>query len=170
MIRTILFATDFSELSRRAERHAVELARALRANLEIMHAIEPLAGFESGDEEMEAFTAELRARCEQRMTEVAERVAREQVRVSSYLTIGSPWSAIVERAEAIGADLIVLGSHGLARQGRVYLGTTSHRVLFHTAVPVLIVRDLEEEEQEPAPGQVAVEVIGPGGDEVQPDR
>jgi nucleotide-binding universal stress UspA family protein len=139
MIRTILFASDFSELSTRAEAYTVELAKKLSASVEVMHAVEPIAGAD-GDDELDAFTAELRGRCEARLEEAVARLRTQDVEASSFLTTGAPWVAIVERAAEIGADLVVLGSHGLREAGRVYVGTTSHRVLFNTTVPVLVVR------------------------------
>jgi nucleotide-binding universal stress UspA family protein len=46
--------------------------------------------------------------------------------------------AIVERAEELDVDLLVLGSRGLAGV-RAYLGSVSNHVLQHTTRPVLVV-------------------------------
>jgi len=46
---------------------------------------------------------------------------------------------IVHQAEEMGADLLVLGSHGLTGVKRLVLGSTAENVLRHASMPVLIV-------------------------------
>ena len=60
--------------------------------------------------------------------------------VTSEVLFGSPESRIVETAEAIGPDLIVLGSHGYSRWERLLLGSVSDSVVHHAPCSVLIVR------------------------------
>jgi nucleotide-binding universal stress UspA family protein len=47
---------------------------------------------------------------------------------------------ILDAAEALGADLIVMGSHGRHGFEKLLLGSTTQRVLSHTELPVLVVR------------------------------
>ena len=60
--------------------------------------------------------------------------------VSGELLFGSPESRIVETAEQIKADLIILGSHGYNRWERLLLGSVSNSVLHHAPCSVLVVR------------------------------
>ena len=60
--------------------------------------------------------------------------------VSTEVLFGSPDSRIVETAEAIHPDLIVLGSHGYSRWERLLLGSVSDSVVHHAPCSVLIVR------------------------------
>lgn len=60
--------------------------------------------------------------------------------ISSEVLFGSPESRIVETAEAIRPDLIVLGSHGYSRWERLLLGSVSDSVVHHAPCSVLIVR------------------------------
>ena len=62
------------------------------------------------------------------------------VDVSGDVLFGSPDSRIVETAEDIGADLIVLGSHGYRRWERILLGSVSSSVVNHAHCSVLVVR------------------------------
>jgi len=57
---------------------------------------------------------------------------------------GSPESRIVETAEQMKADLIILGSHGYNRWERLLLGSVSDSVLHHAPCSVLIVRSQPE--------------------------
>ena len=68
------------------------------------------------------------------------RAARADDLVEATLAkVGSPWSAIVATAREIGADLIVIGSHGYEPIDHV-LGTTAAKVVNHADRSVLVVR------------------------------
>lgn len=60
--------------------------------------------------------------------------------VSSDVLFGSPDSRIVETAEEVSADLIILGSHGYKRWERLLLGSVSSSVIHHAHCSVLVVR------------------------------
>jgi len=59
---------------------------------------------------------------------------------------GYPPDVIVEYAQEIGADLIVVGSRGRGDLASLVLGSTSHRVVNHAPCDVLVVRGHNEEE------------------------
>lgn len=56
-----------------------------------------------------------------------------------HVRLGRPAQVICDIADAIGADLIVVGSHGFDTLDRL-LGTTAARVVNHAACSVLVVR------------------------------
>ena len=60
--------------------------------------------------------------------------------VATDVLNGSPKRTIVEEAEAWGADLIVVGSHGYHTWERMLLGSVSQSVAAHALCSVLIVR------------------------------
>jgi nucleotide-binding universal stress UspA family protein len=66
------------------------------------------------------------------------------VDISSDVLFGSPDSRIVETAEEIGADMIVIGSHGYKQWERLLLGSVSDSVVHHAHCSVLIVRSPAE--------------------------
>jgi nucleotide-binding universal stress UspA family protein len=51
-----------------------------------------------------------------------------------------PAEGIIGTADSVGADLIVMGSHGRRGIGRLLLGSQTSNVLAHTKVPVLVTR------------------------------
>ena len=51
------------------------------------------------------------------------------------------WRGIVQAAESLPADLIVMGSHGRSGLEKLVLGSVAQAVLSHTHLPVLVVRD-----------------------------
>jgi nucleotide-binding universal stress UspA family protein len=66
--------------------------------------------------------------------------ADKRVSVVTELLNGSPESRIVEKAEEINADLIIVGSHDYNRWERLLLGSVSDSVIHHAPCSVLVVR------------------------------
>lgn len=54
--------------------------------------------------------------------------------------IGSPAQIILDSADSVSADLVVVGARGRGRLSEVFLGSVSHRVLMHGTRPTLIAR------------------------------
>jgi len=54
--------------------------------------------------------------------------------------LGSPAQVILDSADNVSADLVVVGARGRRRLSEVVLGSVSHRVLMHGSRPTLIVR------------------------------
>lgn len=62
------------------------------------------------------------------------------VELSTEVLFGSPDSRIVETAEEMHADLIIIGSHGYKRWERLLLGSVSNSVVHHAHCSVMVVR------------------------------
>lgn len=63
------------------------------------------------------------------------------LRVQDDIVIGPRWRVVNTYAGEHDIDLIVMGSHGLRTPtGELSLGTTSHKVMFTSPCPVLLVR------------------------------
>ncbi len=73
--------------------------------------------------------------------EVFQIVSNENVQISTEILFGSPDSRIVETAEEMPADLIIVGSHGYNRWERLLLGSVSDSVVRHAPCSVLVVRN-----------------------------
>ena len=58
----------------------------------------------------------------------------------SRVEVGDAGDTICLVAEEIGADVVVIGSHGHGRLKEILLGSVSHHVLQHAPCPVLTVR------------------------------
>lgn len=63
-----------------------------------------------------------------------------RLNLTTEMLHGAPKRVIVEEAEAWGADLIVVGSHGYKSWERFLLGSVSQAVAVHAACSVEIVR------------------------------
>ena len=68
----------------------------------------------------------------------------KNVKFTSDVLFGSPDSRIVETAEEMHADLIIIGSHGYKRWERLLLGSVSNSVVHHAHCSVMVVRTAAE--------------------------
>jgi len=68
------------------------------------------------------------------------RASRNQFDLTGDIIEGSPKQVLLEEAEAWGADLIVVGSHGRRGLDRFLLGSVSQAVALHAPCSVEIVR------------------------------
>ncbi|MCK6552777.1 universal stress protein [Myxococcota bacterium] len=140
MIKRILFAADFSEHSARAQAQVIELARALGATIDVLHAIEP---FPEGDDEhaFDDIYTQLEDRAESEMARVVEALRAAGLTCTTSIVIEKRWRAINDRAESERADLIVMGSRGHRDGDGNPVGSTSHKVFLTCRVPLLVVRE-----------------------------
>ena len=137
----VLLATDGLENTTLAARAAVDLAQKSGAELHVIHAWQtvPSPHFDhvirSGLEDVGRETLEQQVRW----------IEDERGTVSgAYLREGQAVEEIVEQAEEIGAGLIIVGSRGRGRIGRLVLGSVSMGLAHRSSRPVLIVREGEE--------------------------
>jgi nucleotide-binding universal stress UspA family protein len=71
-----------------------------------------------------------------------------QLNVTTEVISGSPKQVILEEAEAFGADLIIVGSHGHGMLERFLLGSVSQAVALHARCSVEIVRSPKTQTRE----------------------
>ena len=139
--RTIVVATDFSEHADAALAYAAELGAQLDATLHLVHAIKLPTMVVP---EVGAYTSTaIESSTEAAQQEIEALVARYRDRVSlapPRLEVGDPRDVIDGIAEVIGADLIVMGTHGRRGLRRVLLGSVAEAIVRSAPCPVLTIR------------------------------
>ncbi|MEO8257021.1 MAG: universal stress protein [Acidobacteriota bacterium] len=126
-ITQILCPVDFSITSMRALARALVIAGRYRAHVTALH-VRP---------DGNAVTPIERRRQED---ELARSIAAApEGAVTTLFETGQPVTSIVERAAGLGADLIVIGSHGSTGFERLLLGSVTDEVLRKAGCPVLVV-------------------------------
>jgi nucleotide-binding universal stress UspA family protein len=144
MYKRILVPTDGSDITSKAVGTAIQLARALGAQLFTISVKEPFPY--SAISEMqptppqEFYDAQERIAAT-RVKSVVDQAQAEGLSCEAHTVEAlHPWEAIVEHAAQRGCDLIVMASHGRRGVAAMLLGSETQRVLIHSKVPVLIVR------------------------------
>ena len=152
MFKSILVPLDGSPRAERAILVAARIARASSASLILSRVVESPITFDYPVRFVQPDRLIERS-AEQDMAEATgylERVAQSDdlkgLEVKTLAVFGSPALKVLETAKAFQADLIVMCSHGYTGFKRWMLGSVADKIVRHTPVPVLILR-----EQGPAP-------------------
>ena len=141
LYRHILLALDFSEHGQVVAEKAVALATQHRARLSVVHVLDNIAMPDTGygtaiSLQQPSEYSELEME-KDRFNKFVDRLDVEQQ--NRWLVWGNPKQEIVELADKLQADLIVVGSHG--RHGlTLLLGSTANAVLHHACCDVMAVR------------------------------
>jgi universal stress protein A len=135
----ILVAVDLSEESAQVAKRGHAIANNNSAELHLIHVIEPLSFAYGGDIPMDfsGIQDEIHQQATQQLKRFAEANGIDEEH--QHIILGRPEVEIHATAEELGADLIVVGSHG--RYGlALLLGSTANGVLHGAACDVLAVR------------------------------
>lgn len=143
----ILAPTDFSHGADAALQWAMRLAGEFGAQVTVLHVVDVSLGAVAG---FPAHMAAMPAYGE--LLEVVRREARvEMTKVNkrypaagTLIREGTPRTRILDVAEELKADLIVMGTHGRTGLAHVFFGSVAEHVVRHSRVPVLTVRQREK--------------------------
>jgi nucleotide-binding universal stress UspA family protein len=136
-LNRILLATDMSESSRGGFDFALELARTMRSDLVMFHAVDRTA-LAYGGAEMVAYVSEdIVEQAKAKLAELAAEAKRAKVRVETVLVEGVAAEEILETAERSSPDLILISVAKKGAVERALLGTTAERIIREATVPVL---------------------------------
>ena len=144
-IKKILYATDYSKASGRALDEAVNLATRYDAELLVLHVIEPVTTYVTGEDfgsaglymKLEDAT---KREAEVSMQKLMGKLQKSKVRAKSLLLKGTPHDQIVKAAKSRNADMIVIGTHGRTGLSKLFMGSVAGKVVSTAICPVLTVR------------------------------
>jgi nucleotide-binding universal stress UspA family protein len=139
--KIILVPTDFSVAAETALDSALALASKLGAKVYVLHAYQlPVVGFPDG---VLVPTAEIASRVVSwAQSELAACVAKRKesgVEIVSILKQADAREAVLAVAEEVGADLVVMGTHGRRGIARALIGSVAESVVRTSPVPVMTV-------------------------------
>jgi len=149
MYSRIICAIDGSDLSTKALNHAFVLAGKLGAELTVVTITDPAVIIAPGAEAMMVDTSNVIAELEKAKEASANTILADAGKLASgagvtiktlHLPSMPAAEGIVRGAKDVGADLIVMGSHGRRGLGRLLLGSQAAEVLAHSEIPVLIIK------------------------------
>ncbi len=141
-IANILVPVDFGDSSRRAVELAVDLAKRFDAKLTLMHGFEVPALAYAG---LGMTTVDYLVPIEDAARQCLEGELRSlKEKLPSAVGLfkrGAPWQQILLASDEVGADLIVMGTHGRQGLSHALIGSVAERVVRLSTVPVLTVRE-----------------------------
>jgi nucleotide-binding universal stress UspA family protein len=144
MARRILHPSDFSSASRAAFRKAIDMAKASRAELLLLHVISPVVPV-PGDGYVspgmyDQLSASSRAWAQKRLDSLLAQAKKSRARVKGFILEGAASDEIVRFARARRVELIVMGTHGRKGIAKLFVGSVADRVVAAATCPVLTVR------------------------------
>jgi nucleotide-binding universal stress UspA family protein len=92
------------------------------------------------DETLADIRQQERVAAEALAVRVVDRLRAYDLTTEAHVREGRPAEVILEHAEALSADLIVIGARGLSAPGEFRLGATAHRLIHYADCPVLVTR------------------------------
>jgi nucleotide-binding universal stress UspA family protein len=137
----ILMATDFGPESDVALRSCASLARQLGASIHLLHVVRDPMLTVNTPELYGIDWDGLRDNIVQHSREsLAAAASFHDLSITTEVVVGSPADTIAKRAANIGADIIVMGTHGRGGLGHIFIGSVAERVIRLASCPVMTVR------------------------------
>ena len=145
MYKHILIPTDGSDLSNKAIRHGVALAKTINAKVTGITVTVPFHVFavdpETVTDTPDSYGKRMSAAATKYLTQVKDAAAAAGITCSVIdAEQENPYSAIIDAANKNACDLIVMASHGRRGVSAVVLGSETVKVLTHSKIPVLVCR------------------------------
>lgn len=159
MVQSILYATDLGLYSPYVLQHALSLARSFGAQLHVVHAVEPLSLFaesvlqtyveetrlrELREKGMQVVLESIRQRVLESFREEMQDAGQDMQLIASLQVVqGDPPQVILDEANRLGVELVVVGSHSHGTAWDAPLGRTALCLLQLAEVPVYLVPMLQ---------------------------
>ena len=159
MFKKIFVPLDGSAFAETALRHAETLARCFGSELILVQVVSgaehtlfatPPVEYESGHYDPTWSAHQITAHvpnplvglAEEYLLATARKLEADGFRVQTEVLEGNVADALLNRIESIGADGVVMCTHGRGGLSRALLGSVADRISHHTSVPVLLVRPI----------------------------
>jgi nucleotide-binding universal stress UspA family protein len=134
--KRILFATDGSLGSMRAQSQAINFAKAYGEKVDIVNVV-------SVTEEFEALAPqvlnELIKKAHQVLEKIQAEFASQGIETRVFVKEGEPANKIIQLAQDENVDAIILGSHGRTGLSRLLMGSVTESVVAVGNCPVMVV-------------------------------
>lgn len=141
-MKTILAPVDFSPATERVCSAAADLAKGVRGHVVLLHSVPPpiiTTEFAPMVEDIAAITAANEKAAARRLARLVQGLRLRRIKVGSRQFYGAPIPHILEQANSLGADYIVIGSHGHTALYDLLAGSTAHGVLRKAPCPVVVI-------------------------------
>jgi nucleotide-binding universal stress UspA family protein len=141
-MKTVLAPIDFSDISRRVIDEAIVIARVIGARLVLLHVVQLPSLLGSGvaeDDLPVGFHLQAERDAITRLAKLQKQLRDEGVTAHVIHQVGLPGEKILEQAERLEADYLVMGSHGHGALYELIVGSTTMGILKQAACPVAIV-------------------------------
>ncbi len=138
----ILIPLDLKTETGNVLERATELGRALGAKLWVLHVAAPdpdFVGYEAGPQYIRDVRAGTLREEHGELQRIADELTAQGIAAQPLLVKGPTAETILDEAERLKADIIVMGTHGRRGLAKAFMGSTCDDVLRANRFPVLVV-------------------------------
>lgn len=141
-MKKILVPVDFSKYSEKALEVAASLAKQHGAEIVAVHMMGLSDAVITREESKEVFEAMYYMRlAEKRFSEFLDKDYLNGIKVTDTVHNYKVFSELNDVAVDMGADLIVMGSHGTSGIKEVFVGSNTEKVVRTSEIPVLVIKN-----------------------------
>lgn len=135
----ILVAFDGSDLARAAFKKAVNIAKEMRATLDIIavidnHLLKDVSSFDTD------YLHQISDGVSNQLSSLVDEAKAQQVTAGQYVKLGNPKVIISQDAFTQPHDLIILGATGMSKVEKIFIGSVTEYVIDHASSSCLIVK------------------------------
>lgn len=141
-MKNFLVPIDLSAVTPTILEKAAELAAPVGAKIWLLHVAAPdpdFVGFKVGPSYIREHRADILRQEHKDLQAIAQQMDEKGITVEALMVQGPTTGTIMEMADKLDADLILMGSHGKGALFRAFVGSVSEQVLRESKIPVLIV-------------------------------
>ena len=148
----LMVGVDLSEATEKIVKKAEQLAKALSAQIWLIHITKPepadlyITGNETDVNEVEADPNLIRDSIAKRfhnehrqIQEIADRLREAGLETTALLVQGATVETLLKEASKLDIDMIIVGSHGRGAMHQLLVGSVSEGVIHASECPVLVV-------------------------------
>jgi len=146
--KKILCPTDFSEYSEYAMQYAAAFAQISGASIDCVHVVDMGLGGEgvyASSADVQRSLDAVRAKAEKELEHYVRKEHFLGLEIAPHLRTGHTATEIAAVGDEIGADLIIVATHGRSGLDRLVFGSVCDKLLRHSNVPVLAIKHPEHE-------------------------
>ncbi len=142
-MKTIVVPVDLSRANTRVVDAACRLAKLIRARVVLLHVVQPqeveLRAYGIATAEVMGMLKVISQRTTKKLLALGRRCQKAGLKAEVIERTGRPVRTILDKVSALKAEYIVIGSHGHRAAYDLLVGSTTHGVLRHSRVPVVVV-------------------------------
>jgi len=138
----LLIAIDFSPVTEKILQKIKEMHPKMKPKLWLVHVVQPepdFIGYEVGPVSERDFMAKRFHEKHKLIQGLANDMKKDGIDVTPLLIQGPTIDTIIEEAQKINVDFIVIGSHGHGMMYNLLVGSIGHGLLKNSPVPLLII-------------------------------
>lgn len=135
--KKILVATDGSPCSQAAVERAVRFARIYDGEVEVVSVVDVSPELYGDAPDL---VEELTRKAKVFADAAVQVVQGKGLKATPHVVEGAPYEVIPELAKTLGAEVIVVGSHGRTGMGRLLMGSVAEKIIGFASCPVLVAR------------------------------